>query len=300
MGYAVKVLADSVSPDGVRLTTLEATFPRIILAEVNTHRMLTRNSASSRAIPVAKRIAAIEADPFVPESFGKNQKGMQAGVELGAEDSDRARGFWLDALERALAFGRALAGLEVHKQIANRLLEPFAWHTAVITATEWDNHEALRCHPAAQPEYQRTAFMMRDARAASVPRQVDYDGWHLPYLEDGEELALLREGFSPVKVSIGRCARTSHLTQDGKRSPAEDVGLYDRLASAGHMSPLEHAARPARRIDDFGTVSLETVLSFYKRGLSPYDVPVAMRWFGNFRGWVQHRKEIAGEAVFGG
>lgn len=242
--YAAKVLLDSVSPAGYRLTTMEVTFPRFILAEFNTHRMLSRNAASSRAIPVAKRIQAVIDNPFVPEVFGKNQKGMQAGPEV--EQADDARDQWLSAAAAAVRHARELAVLDVHKQLANRLLEPFAWVTVVVSATEWDNFFHLRDHPDAQPEFQIIARMMREAREASEPVQVAYGGWHLPYIvEEDFDSKYGSDWESMCMISTARCARVSYLTHDGKRDLDADVDLGLRLMAAGHMSPFEHAARAA-------------------------------------------------------
>jgi hypothetical protein len=139
MSYACRIEKDSVNRWGNRLTTFEVTFPRIVLAEFNTHRVLSRNSASSRAIPVEKQIAKIESDLFLPVYWGKNQKGMQADEELSPTLIEMSEFCWAGASEMAVARARTLLDLGVHKQITNRLLEPFMWHTAVVTATEWDN-----------------------------------------------------------------------------------------------------------------------------------------------------------------
>lgn len=271
MGYEAKVLADSVSPAGVRLTTLEVTFPRFILAEVNTHRILSRSSASSRAIPVEKRIKAVEEDPFVPEAFGRNRKGMQATEVLEGSEAEDARDEWYAAARSAVVYATRLARLGVHKQYANRLLEPFLWHTAIISATEWDNFFALRCHPDAQPEFRLTAEAMRFAIYASTPRTIH--NWHLPYVDEMEVLALVACGMSlpdVALVSSMRCARVSYLTHDGKRDPEADKARALELIAAGHMSPFEHAAHALAN-------------------------PV---FVGNFRGWAQRRKFIAHEDNF--
>ena len=292
MGYDAKVLADSVSEAGRRLTTIEARFPRFILAEVNTHRMLARSSASSRAIPVEKRIIEVEADPFVPESFGKNQRGMQALVDLEANEAQLARQEWLLACRMACSHAKTLAGLGVHKQLANRLIEPFAWHTAIITATDWDNFFNLRRGPEAQPEFKRIADLMWEAREASLPMPVAVGEWHLPLIDDEDRSwALCADppgSFADklVRVSVARCARVSYLTHDGRRDRAEDLALYDRLVAPGHMSPLEHVARPmtARERELFVTRNLRGDAFGY--------------YCGCFDGWVQHRKHVAGERVF--
>jgi len=297
MGFDAKVLADSVSPEGYRLTTLEATFPRFVLAEFNTHRVFSRNSASSRAIPIFKQLRRVLEDPYVPIEFGSNQPGMQAGAPLGGEQRLEAERQWLaardDAVRRVVALvagpGEVAAGedlsdalvrieqiykgeqrpgewLNVHKQVANRLLEPFMWHTVIVTATEWENFFNLRCHGDAQPEIRRIATAMRAAREESAPAELGEEEWHLPLVrpEDREQIDSLED---LIKVSAGRCARVSYLTHAGQRDLAADVGLYDRLLEGGHMSPLEHPAQPAGE-----------------------------EWCGNFHGWRQYRKTIAGEA----
>jgi thymidylate synthase ThyX len=294
MAYDAKVVCDSMSPDLVRLTTIEVTFPRIVLAEFNTHRMLSRNSASSRAVPVLKRIAMAEETPYVPTAFGRNQKGMQSGAALEGEEASKARDSWLRARDAAVAEAQVMAALGVHKEYANRLLEPFLWHTAIVTATEWLNFWNLRCHKNASEPIRRAAEMMWDAydRSLAKPRE-----WHLPYcIEDDLEYA----AEDRVKICTGRCARVSYLTHDGRRAPGDDVRLHDDLLGNGHMSPLEHAARPATHDDArlamvrFSDVE---VRSEFDGEVTKSVVPADM-WFGNFRGWVQYRKLIPGEAVF--
>ena len=273
--YAARVLADSIA-SGVRLTTLEVTMPRIVLAEFNTHRMLSRNSASSRAIPVEKRIAAIRENPFVPDAFAANQRGMQAGEALSEGEQERARRWWLEGRDHACSVAEDLARLGVHKQWANRLIEPYAWHTVIVTATEWENFFALRCSPEAQPEIRRAAELMSNAMTASVPRALAPSCWHLPLVDERDDDVA---GHLLPQISIARCARVSYLTHDGRRDPKTDLELYRRLLTSGHMSPFEHVARVARHLER------EELGAFV----------------GNFRApWVQYRKTIAGESVFKG
>lgn len=302
MPFDAKVLADSRSPAGYRLTTLEATFPRFVLAEFNTHRVFSRNSASSRAIPIFKQLQRVLEDPYVPIEFGANQPGMQAGAPLEGAARLAAEREWLgardDAVRRVLALvagpgeiaggedllaalarieeiykgGRRPAGwLNVHKQVANRLLEPFMWHTVIVTATEWDNFFNLRCHPDAQPEIRRVAEAMRAAIDASEPDELGAGEWHLPLVrpEEREEVESLDD---LLKVSVGRCARVSYLTHAGVRDLAADIELHDRLIASGHMSPLEHPARPLTE-----------------------EALAEGEWCGNFRGWRPYRKDVAGE-----
>lgn len=300
--YNAKVLCDSVSCfKKVRLTTLEVTMPRIVLAEFNTHRKLSRNSASSRAIPVARRISMLQSHPFIPDAFMQNQRGMQAGVELDTIAQDRARQIWMEACAAAIKHAKALADLEVHKQWANRLLEPFAWQTVICSATEWQNFFNLRRHRAAQPEIRKTAELMFDAMQASTPTELDHGEWHIPYIteEDIEESmnnsSSIVDDTWLVKLSVARCARVSYLTHDtNKRDIAADIKLHDMLLTSGHMSPFEHQAKVgtlAELTDHLGT------------GPTGYMCYVcdgeATGTIGNFDvPWIQYRKTIPNEAIY--
>lgn len=285
MTYAAKILADSLSPDQVRLTTFEVTMPRIVLAEFNTHRMFSRNSASSRAIPVKKMIARVMEDPYIPSSWGKNQKGMQASEDVNEYDVKIAKMMWLDARDAAVKHAKDLSRLGIHKQLTNRLLEPFMWHTCIVTATEWSNFFHLRNHKDAHPDIQIPARLMQEAMEESVPVAVDYDGWHLPLMFNDETLIMDNDLTveEAVKVSIARCGRVSYLTHDGKRDTSEDLKLYDRLLASGHMSPLEQVARPMTTDEQMSLRSLQ------------HDAFKVIPFCGNFRGWIQHRKLIPNE-----
>lgn len=295
-----KIVCDSVSPAGARLTTFECVFPRIILAEINTHRVLSRNSASSRAIPVEKMIQRVQEDPYVPTHWGKNQRGMQAEQDVSPEDAYAARQRWLWARDSAVSAAERLLQLGIHKQITNRLLEPFMWHTAIITATEWANFFNLRDNAAAHPDFRDLAHAMRELYASSEPEPLDYEEWHQPLIGPEDIDAAFELGIQGAdskvldelmtKVSIGRCARVSYLTHKGKRDLKADVDLCDRLLTSGHMSPFEHVARPIS-IDEMtvwkSTVSIEI-------GRPPKYV-TGTPFCGNFRGWIQYRKLIPNE-----
>lgn len=258
--YSCKILADSVAPSGARLTSFEVTFPRFILAEVNTHRVLSRNSASSRAIPVAKQLKRITDDPFVPIYWGRNQAGMQAAEKLSPDREEEAVTIWLSARDAAIAHAGELLALDVHKQTVNRLLEPFAWHTAILTATTWDNFFHLRNHPDAQPEFQRIAALMQMQMQANEPEFLPSGEWHLPYVSKPEHSEHAIQQL--IELSVARCARTSTLTQDGIRDVEKDFGLTAKLLFGGHISPMEHQGK--------STDSKEQS--------------------GNFVGWTQYRK----------
>lgn len=227
--YDAKILADSISPAGHRLTTFEVTFPRIVLAEFNTHRTHSRNSASSRAIPVEKMVRRVEGDPFLPVAWGKNQRGMQASEEF--ETREVLDTMWRELAAGAIKGARRLIDYGVHKQITNRLLEPWLWHTVIVSATEWGNFFNLRDNKKAQPEIHKAADLMHQLFKVSSPVERKHT-WHLPLVTEAE---MIETSIDWVKVSAGRCARVSYLTHDGKRDVAEDVRLHDSLLESGHM-----------------------------------------------------------------
>jgi thymidylate synthase ThyX len=271
MAYAARVIADSVSESGRRLVTMEVTFPRLVLAEFNTHRVFSRNSASSRAIPIKKQLARIREAPFVPETWGLNKAGMQAEHDADQTTAAAARAAWLSARDRAVEQAEELLRLGIHKQLANRLLEPFMWHTVIVTATEWSNFFALRANPMAQPEINTVAGLMLAAYRQSTPNPVPSGGWHLPLLQADERDGTFEHSEDARRISAARCARVSYLTHSGVRDLEADLGLYRRLVDGGHLSPLEHVATP-----------------------EPDGA-----WVGNFRGWRQLRKTIPNEHDFG-
>lgn len=237
-----EVIADSISTSGSRVTTLECTFHRFILPEFNTYRMWSRNAASSRALPIAGRIEAVRENPAMPVEWGKNQRGMVAAELLDVDDANECASVWLEAAAAAADYAEYLAKKGVHKQLVNRVLEPFSWHTSVVTATEWDNMLTQRIHPDAQPEFKVLAEAIRDALAAADPQPLTANEWHLPYILPNETILPLE---MKRKISVARVARTSYLNQ-GKIDVDKDIALYDRLISADppHLSPFEMVARP--------------------------------------------------------
>lgn len=240
------VIADSISTFGKRITTLQLKYPRFIHSEFMTHRVFSRNSASSRAIPVAKMIEQVQNDPAMPIYWGLNQPGMQAGKEH--EDISTAQVWWKAAAIDAAASATLLNDLGLHKQIVNRVLEPFQWMHTIVTATEWDNFFELRCHPDAQPEFQALANAIRAAMGESTVvdrcgRLESEAAWHLPYVSD-DERANLRPHTLP-KLSAARCARVSYLKHDGTAPSVEDdLTLFEKLVGGKplHASPIEHQA----------------------------------------------------------
>lgn len=245
-----RIILDSINDYGDRLTTMEVTMHRFVLAEFNTHRVFSRNSASSRAIPVTKRLAEVGADPCNPIAWPREQPGMQGGENLEGGDLQDAHVLWqnvrtavFDAVDEYVS--KHAPEHRLHKSVINRLLEPFLSHTVIVSSTEWENFFSQRCSPLAQPEIRVVAEEMQAAYAASQPELVSRFDWHKPYLDDSDrELSQLDQ----IKVSVARCARVSYLTHDGKADTTKDIELFDKLVTANppHWSPLEHIAQPAR------------------------------------------------------
>lgn len=269
--FKAVILLDSIN-QGNRLTTFELTYPRFIHSEFMTHRLFSRNSSSSRAIPVAKMLERIEENPAIPIHWGKNQKGMAAEEEFEGAEKAALIEEWLMARDKAVESARAMLKVGVHKQVVNRILEPYSWITVLCTATCFENFFYFRCDPQAQPEIKLLAELMRDAYQASMPKEVGAGNWHMPLLQPEDVVATVGPNMLEVlqKVCTARCARVSYLTHDGRRDLQADLDLYERLYTSKHMSPFEHLATPA----DPNTM------------------------YGNFKGWKQFRKIVEASESF--
>lgn len=308
-----KVLKDSVSPTGVRLTTLIARFPRFILAELNTHRVLSRNSASSRAIPTERLIQSVKDNPFIPETFNSRIKGMGIGDELNSDESDYAKNTWIRASQDAIHRATILSEIGIDKSRANRILEPFMWHTAIISSTEWDNMMGLRCPDGDSPdkdfpaqwEFQQISILIRDAMKASEPESLEYGQWHIPLihgiasddpyiidvLDSSDRIEIIK------KVAARQLARVSFDTHTQYESVDVAVSKSHDLSSSAHFSPFEHIARPLAYIDTFNKMSEiadKIVMPVSCLGDTLRNSMDKM-WCGNFRGWIQMRKEFKNE-----
>lgn len=275
MEIKATIIADSISQDAVRITTYELEYPRFIHSELMTHRVFSRNAASSRAIPVATMMKNVQEDPAMPVQWGVNQPGMQASVNLEGVKKNDAIVAWHECAAAAVRSAEMLHALGLHKQIVNRVLEPFQMMKTIVTATEYENFFALRCHEDAQPEIHVLADLMADAMANSQPKLLTNLMWHLPYVElyicpeygnyhyhlddeDQTELTLNEAR----KVSASCCAQVSYRKNDTGIEKA--LVMFQRLVGGkpAHASPFEHQAHPCDK--DY--------------------------WHGNFRGWVQFRK----------
>jgi thymidylate synthase ThyX len=292
-----RVIADSTYADGPRVTTMEVSFHRFVLAEFNTHRVFSRNSASSRAIPIHKQIAKLVDGIAAPLAWPAEKPGMQGGDELDDATAAEASSVWSGIAEQTVAVAERLRGLGVHKSVVNRILEPYMWHTVVVTSTAWTNFFAQRSNVLAQPEIRRVSELMQEAYDASQPVELTEGGWHLPYVQP-DELGVGTDWAELARISAARCARTSYLTQNGVRDHAKDLELYQRLVTArpAHWSPLEHVATPWPENAAAGSLSFTDV----------EDKPQVVHLdhlprVGNLLGWRSLRTEVEaaqGSATF--
>lgn len=293
-----QIIADSVSEAGKRLTTFQLVYPRYIHSEFLTHRALSRNAGSSRAVPVAKMAQIALTEMVEPIRYGLNQAGMQASDAcLEGDGLEEARAIWISMAEVCAKGSQRLAELGLHKQWANRPLEWFSNIRVVVTATEFDNFFELRAHEDAQPEIHELAIQMKAAMDASTPVLLQLGEWHLPYVTDKDYDAVARyrreamgmsdleafddEGITEMlcRVSAARCCRVSYLKHDGHASTIEeDLALCDRLAGARpiHASPFEHQAAPDQRLQKSNGEF------WWANG----------HLHGNLVGWIQSRKLI--------
>ena len=274
MTTAAEVIADTQSPyvETARITTFQVYAPRFLLAELNTHRLLSRSAQSSRAIPVKKRIEGVMRDPYIPQ-FTRNQRGMQ-GAHMTMEEDMASRREWVLSCENAVHYATNLEARQVHKQHANRILEPYAHFWGVVTATELDNFWKLRISEHAQPEFRELATEMLKAYSASIPK---LDVYHLPYIQDDDR------GEWPIDcllgISAARCARVSYLTFDGlRKEPRKDLELARDLMRDLHMSPFDHQGYADRIYQN------HTNLGEWR-----YSNPEDHR---QYWGWIPHRVSV--------
>lgn len=309
MTITAKVIADSISKSNKRIITFELEYPRFVHAEFMTHRLFSRNAASSRAIPVRRAMELIKEDTAMPIHWGKNQPGMSAKEECTAklynEDdfypSDADLGVtreaaWNYARNSAIDYAREFDRAGYHKQIVNRLLEPFTHIKVVCTATEYDNFFWLRKHKDAQPEIQRLAEVMYERMERSTPITLTEGSWHVPYygvesvwipvtdnISDvfiDESTLVDKHGFTladALSISSSCAAQISYRRLDSSVEKGRDI--YSRLIESfpPHFSPFEHQATPMNEQLD------------WPHGATHKDKGGDF-WSGNFNGWVQHRQ----------
>jgi thymidylate synthase ThyX len=304
MTITAQVIADSISESGQRITTFEIETPRLIWSEFMTHRLFSRNASSSRAIPFKTTLKQIMEEAARPFHWGKNQPGMQAFEELDALIEGYTPDEWWDlAAKSAAKFAEAMSDAGYHKQVYNRIMEPFLHIKAVVTATEFDNFFKLRVHEMADPTIHMLAVTMLEAFKASEPRLLLPGEWHVPYYQDGYWTPAsdgkdvhghtLSEA---LMISSSCCAQVSYRKLDDTLEKA--AAVFDKLNvnqdndEPCHASPLEHQATPM--------VLPEWTLELYRKQGETFEWESGVThmdrknnfWSGNFRHWVQHRQLV--------
>ena len=303
-----KVVCDSVSEQGVRLTTFEIEYPRFIHGELMTHRVLSKNSSSSRAIPIQKMLDQIENNMAVPIYWGKNKSGMQAVEEVSKQSIRSAIDQWGFAYADVKHVVGRMLELGLHKQVPNRLTEPFQMMKVVITGTDWDNFFNLRIHPDAQPEICMLAYKMYRAMEKSEPYELKAGQWHLPYCfvsyqgdydlysmfyyneeveHTCEHVMTLEEA---IKYSAASCASVSYRTENMTLEKADKI--FDMLIKAEviHSSPFEHLATPVKpKYNELGYVRVNcSEPDSWEDGITHVNKQGEL-CSGNLRGFIQYR-----------
>ena len=277
----VKVIADS-KHDRHRLTTIEYGLPTYLLAELNTHRVFSRNARSARATPPKRLLEEIYSTPAIPV-WGSEQPGLRAG-DCTDEQQRRATVTWLRARDCAANAAEDLLCNNIHKQCANRIIAPFTWTRGVISSTEWDNFLELRCSHTAEPNMQIFAMEVARALENSAPVERHHEEWHIPYIY-GDEYDM--ELDVKLKISVARCARVCTGSRDGGINA--DIALYSKLLKDKHFSPFEHQARAPALMEKYNIArnTFNAIING-KPIITPYR---------NFTGWIQYRSGV--EKKFG-
>ena len=305
---SVRIIKDSISGINDRITTWELVYPRFIHSELMTHRMFSRNAASSRAIPIDKMIDMVMETPAMPIHWGMNQTGMQAKEVHSLPDT--CIHAWGAAATSAVFQAVKLQKLGLHKQIVNRVLEPFQWMKTIVTATEYANWYALRNHPDAQPEIARVAELMQSEYDRSEPQRLVAGQYHMPYVEtyvcpeygnifyslDDEDLTELSVE-DALKISASCCAQVSYRMLD--QTVEKALKIYDALVNQRpvHASPFEHQAM-AMTFTNALEAGYEGRVEAWQDGITHMDKYHNL-WSGNFKGWIQSRQLIKDNVVEG-
>lgn len=294
---SAQVIKDSTNWLGNRLTTLILVYPRYIHSEFMTHRVLSKNSASSRAIPTAKIVEDVRENTVMP-IWTRKAKGMQGEIITDEKLIETLNADWIFSRNFVINEAWALDAAGVHKQNANRILEPFQNIKVICTGTEWSNFFQLRDHKDAMPEIQELSRAIKKAMEDSKPEFLNEAEWHIPFGDKFEDDHLSRVGETPnilidkrVKISVARCARISYNTFDGEIDYGKDMELYDRLVKSNpkHLSPTEHQARVPMG-HELGSFSS----TYISKELGKYEY-VRGKYISNLQGWIQYRKIIENE-----
>lgn len=305
--YQAKIVAHSICGNTQKeIITWELVYPRMIHAEVMTHRLFSRNAASSRAIPVTKVIEMAKSNYAEPIHWGKNQPGMQAKEEFTGMEQEACKLLWGDAVKGAVYVAEQMAELGLHKQVVNRILEPFQWMKVVLTTTEQANFFWLRDHEDADPTLAHITRMMVEEYEKSVPVLLMPGDWHVPYFgKTGHWFAGNSNGGHSLQdalnISMSCCAQVSYRTLDDTLEKAQKVverlNLGVDAEKPVHASPSEHQATPMKQ--EFfhksfdHSVNLKGFPETWEDGITAYHKVLGFM-SGNFSGWIQNRQLIEG------
>lgn len=302
-----RIIADSTNWLGTRVTSLVLVYPRYIHSEFMTHRVFSKNSASSRAIKVDRLIDEVKNNTVLPK-WTKEQKGMKGELIKDEILIDTLNLDWISARDTAIGEAGAFREKGVHKQHANRILEPFQHITIICTGTDWDNFFELRDHPDAMPEIQDLAQAIKLELLGSKPVYLEPGEWHIPFGDKFNDEELIERSYkelyngqnwevatkktsivedvlkTKLKVATARCARISYLTFDGVMDIEKDLSLYDKLLSQEpkHYSPTEHICRVPNESELKNFKSYYSIDNKFNRG----------KYSNNLNGWIQLRKLI--------
>lgn len=296
--WQAKIIAWSRSAvTGKDIITWELIYPRFIHSEVMTHRVLSRNAASSRAIPIQKVIDLVRENPAMPVHWGKNQAGMQAKEELNTNSQELAKVIWEEASLSAVGHASHLYEIDVHKQIVNRILEPFQWMKTVVTGTEWENFYWLRNHEDAQPEFKHLCELMLEAKEQFNGMAVLQSGeWHTPYYGAGYWIEGLDDSLEDaLAISMSCCAQVSYRTLDDSLEKAkrvvERLNLDGKDGNPVHSSPSEHQATPMEVMNVYYRKNVPQDVNTWEEGITAYHKELGFM-SGNLAGWIQYRQLI--------
>lgn len=305
----VRVLKDSISPEGDRLFSIHAHYPRIILSELNTHKILSKNSSSSRAVPVNNFLETIESMPFIPSFLQKNKSGMQSTEDLSEVEKKKVVKLIKNHLKSTVKLIKTLSdkdGLNLHKQFANRYSEVFQYMNTIITGTEWDSKLGtflrLRNHQDAEPHFHELANCIQLAYNNSKPELLLPGEWHLPFVDtqrddngkliysicNRETLTVNEVTLEEAKkISASCCAQISYRREDNSLEKANNI--FDRLINSDppHESPTENQGTPI----DYNLLRDDSNKAFDIIGITHMDRLYNL-WSANFKGWIQYRKEL--------
>lgn len=286
-----------------RLTSLVLKFPRTVLAEFNTHRVFSRNSASSRARSVKATIKEVIENPYIP-LWTINKAGMSGHwasprveaeateVYLAGRDaavrtalallvgSDRIEGFGRDDKEIASRYSEVVDyyydhmysgtgaepdfGLSVHKQVLNRVLEPYMFHEVIVTSSYFDNFLKLRDHNEADPAIWGVSHLLGEAIAHSEPTISEI---HAPFSSNLEKTLILGQPWPVARPHLIKSAMESaQISYNDKSRAIKSTATAERgesLLTAGHLSPFEHVAVATRLLSR--SLALRSVFCEFRR-----------------------------------